>query len=259
MAGQDKKLYKEMSSEADSTAEVALLSSAAGSPGSWQNSADLYASHYGNPGTPLSGPSEPLMQYAVSRKTLYYLKATLNTAFAPDYDFSNCKPSEFVREPSVDWVSRKIDANYMAAMGDEYAQVAASLWRAIGDEIDPQECSIYSYVPDMESDPFNEEGVLWSFDFLLYNKKMKRIVFFACRAMSLSSPQANGEDEMFLDDPQEEEGLFDGDARCALSVCRHCRDGSIWPAMLQQPPVAQVIPSEPLTGSLSLSALQRSF
>jgi len=49
MAGQDKKLYKEMSSEPNGTADMNLLSSVSGSPGSWQNSSELYASHYGMP------------------------------------------------------------------------------------------------------------------------------------------------------------------------------------------------------------------
>lgn len=37
----------------------------------------------------------------ISRKTLFYLIATLNASFNPDYDFSNCRAEEFSREPSV--------------------------------------------------------------------------------------------------------------------------------------------------------------
>ncbi len=36
----------------------------------------------------------------ISRKTLFYLISTLNAAF-PDYDFSDAKSSEFVKEPSL--------------------------------------------------------------------------------------------------------------------------------------------------------------
>ncbi|MGH0184339.1 UNVERIFIED_CONTAM: hypothetical protein FKN15_014714 [Acipenser sinensis] len=37
------------------------------------------------------------------RKTLFYLIATLNESFRPDYDFSTAKSHEFSREPSLNW------------------------------------------------------------------------------------------------------------------------------------------------------------
>ena len=42
---------------------------------------------------------------------------------------------------------------------------------------------IYSYNPDLDSDPYGEEGTLWSFNYFFYNKKLKRILFFTCRAI----------------------------------------------------------------------------
>ena len=39
-----------------------------------------------------------------------------------------------------------------------------------------------SYNPDLASDPYGEEGCIWSFNYFFYNKKIKRIVFFSCRA-----------------------------------------------------------------------------
>ena len=41
---------------------------------------------------------------------------------------------------------------------------------------------VFSYNPDLDSDPYGEEGSLWSFNYFFYNKKMKRILFFTCRA-----------------------------------------------------------------------------
>ena len=40
-----------------------------------------------------------------------------------------------------------------------------------------------SYNPDLDSDPYGEEGTLWSFNYFFYNKKLKRILFFTCRAI----------------------------------------------------------------------------
>lgn len=42
---------------------------------------------------------------------------------------------------------------------------------------------VLSYNPDLDSDPYGEEGSLWSFNYFFYNKKMKRILFFTCRAI----------------------------------------------------------------------------
>ena len=43
-----------------------------------------------------------------------------------------------------------------------------------------------SYNPELTSDPFAEDGCLWFFNFFMYNKKMKRIVFLSCRCTSKS-------------------------------------------------------------------------
>ena len=45
-----------------------------------------------------------------SRKTLFYLIATLNESFRPDYDFSRTKSHDFSREPSLNWVRARVCA-----------------------------------------------------------------------------------------------------------------------------------------------------
>ena len=37
----------------------------------------------------------------ISNKTLFYLVATLNAAFSPDYDFLDARSHEFSKEPSI--------------------------------------------------------------------------------------------------------------------------------------------------------------
>ncbi|XP_006005829.1 MAF1 homolog, negative regulator of RNA polymerase III b isoform X1 [Latimeria chalumnae] len=119
-----------------------------------------------------------------SRKTLFYLIATLNESFRPDYDFSAAKSHEFSREPSLNWVVNAVNSSLFSAVGEEFNNLKPQLWDAIDDEINLSESDIYSYNPDLDSDPFGEEGSLWSFNYLFYNKKRKRIVFFTCRSIS---------------------------------------------------------------------------
>jgi hypothetical protein len=47
--------------------------------------------------------------------------------------------------------------------------------------VELKSCEIYSYVPDMEEDPFSD-GALWSFNYFFFNKELKRIIYFTCVA-----------------------------------------------------------------------------
>lgn len=49
----------------------------------------------------VSGDEENPLCDVISRKTLFYLIATLNASF-PDYDFSHAKSHEFSKEPSLE-------------------------------------------------------------------------------------------------------------------------------------------------------------
>jgi len=42
-------------------------------------------------------------------------------------------------------------------------------------------CAFFAF---LQSDPFGEDGYIWSFNYFFYNKKMKRILYFSCRAKS---------------------------------------------------------------------------
>ncbi|GAU19493.1 hypothetical protein TSUD_77370 [Trifolium subterraneum] len=46
------------------------------------------------------------------------------------------------------------------------------------------DCEIYGYLPDSEADPLPDRGAIWSFNFLFYNRKLKRIVTFRLSCFS---------------------------------------------------------------------------
>lgn len=75
-----------------------------------------------------------------------------------------------------------IDTNLSAITGEQYLNLKTAIWSAIDDEMSLAECDIYSYNPDFNSDPYGDPGCLWSFNYFFYNKKLKRILFFTCRA-----------------------------------------------------------------------------
>jgi hypothetical protein len=55
-----------------------------------------------------------------------------------------------------------------------------------------------------QGDPFSEDGLLWSFNFFFYNKKLKRVVFFTARAMARNVADSG----MGTDEEEEEDMLF---------------------------------------------------
>ncbi|XP_013201214.1 repressor of RNA polymerase III transcription MAF1 homolog [Amyelois transitella] len=167
MAGSEKAFYKKFTADGETTHNLQALSPPEGIPYSRS----------------LSGDEDGVLCDTISRKTLFYLIATLNAAF-PDYDFSMAKSSEFSAEPSLSWVQGAVDAALSAVGGMRWRQLRPALWSAIDKEVVLSECRIYSYNPDLASDPFGEPGCLWAFNYFFYNRKLKRIVFFTCRAMS---------------------------------------------------------------------------
>nr|XP_025675521.1 repressor of RNA polymerase III transcription MAF1 homolog isoform X2 [Arachis hypogaea] len=140
--------------------------------------------------SPDSPPPDDMLLTRSSRRTLIYLILTLYHMY-PDYDFSAVKAHQFFTEES--WDSFKL-------IFDTYMFEASKVVK-LGD------CEIYGYVPDSEADPLVEKGAIWSFNFLFYNRKLKRIVTF--RFSCFSNLVADGflmdgvlnedDDEIFAD------------------------------------------------------------
>uniref|UniRef100_A0A8C5J0F7 Repressor of RNA polymerase III transcription MAF1 homolog n=1 Tax=Junco hyemalis TaxID=40217 RepID=A0A8C5J0F7_JUNHY len=108
LAGIDKQLFKQFCQEGQPHALEAL------SP---PQSSGL------SPGRQGEGP----LSDTCSRKTLFYLIATLNEAFRPDYDFSAAKSHEFSREPSLNWVVNAVNCSLFSAVREDFIPVPCPL------------------------------------------------------------------------------------------------------------------------------------
>ncbi|KAH7642246.1 repressor of RNA polymerase III transcription Maf1 [Dermatophagoides farinae] len=134
----------------------------------------------------------------ISRKTLFYLIATLNASFNPDYDFSNCRAEEFSREPSVKHVMDAVDSTFFSSSArQEYNEMKSQLWSAIDSHISLSDCEIYRFNSDSNFDPWDDCSI-WAYYYFFYSKKLKRIVFFTYRAVR-NDDHANQPDDMFND------------------------------------------------------------
>lgn len=134
-------------------------------------------------------PVGPLSESA-SRKTLIYLILTLNNIY-PDYDFTLLRAHHFRKEAGVSSIEETVDTHLLEVSkvwektpGFSEEPFLDCLWNAIDQAITLNECDVYSYKSDGESDPFGEEGNIWSFNYFFYNKRLKRILYFSCRGVS---------------------------------------------------------------------------
>ncbi|PWN41427.1 Maf1 regulator, partial [Ceraceosorus guamensis] len=134
----------------------------------------------------LASPFGKLDQPA-ARKTLWLLIATLNGAF-PDHDFAQANPADFKRERSVDYVINSLSSTLVSLrsgsagsfsllpstsyeegaaalspsgsygsppthLGSHRVQGDAALGAILEDILCVSECEVFTYSPDMDSDP----------------------------------------------------------------------------------------------------------
>mmetsp|Transcript_24425 Transcript_24425/g.35893 ORF Transcript_24425/g.35893 Transcript_24425/m.35893 type:complete len:230 (+) Transcript_24425:63-752(+) len=131
-----------------------------------------------------------------TRRLLIDLISTLNASF-PDYDFSTVSPEAFVQRDLK--YALHCANSHLAELTASNPSILEEMWNSIDEVISLRNCEIYSYVPDMNEDPFSD-GTLWSFNFFLFNKELKRICYFTCMARSVlkEAGKYGDEDE---DDP----------------------------------------------------------
>ncbi|GAB9469006.1 Rna polymerase iii transcription repressor [Globisporangium polare] len=151
-----------------------------------------------------SSPLGPLTS-AATRKLLINLISTMNASF-PDYDFSTVKPEQFCKELDYRLAIQRINHDLAELIDAESNGFVEKMWEAIAETIKLDECEVYSYIPDMDSDPFSD-GTLWSFNYFFYNRNQKKILYFTCMSKGLAYDDDLDDDEMM-----EDSEMFDEDA-----------------------------------------------
>jgi len=156
-----------------------------------------------------SSPLGPLSDSG-TRRLLIDLISTMNASF-PDHDFSSVRPEQFLKEQHVSLVMSNINM-HLAELSETYnSSFLEELWMSIEEVVKLKECEIYSYVPDMEEDPFSE-GNLWTFNFFFFNKNLKRILYFTCIATSKYNPEISASQQSAVQDHEEvDEDYMEGD------------------------------------------------
>ncbi|ETN24084.1 hypothetical protein, variant 2 [Phytophthora nicotianae INRA-310] len=152
-----------------------------------------------------SSPLGPIAAPA-TRKLLINLISTMNASF-PDYDFSAVKPEQFRKEPDFRIALQRINHDLAELLEAEGNGFVEKMWEAIAEAIKLDECDVYSYIPDMDSDPFSD-GNLWSFNYFFYNKVQKKVLYFTCLCKGLTydsdMDDETMEDSVVMDDDGED-------------------------------------------------------
>lgn len=158
----------------------------------------------GSPGSGSYGPSADAKLAAVTvdgmnLRTLSYLVSVMNQVFS-DYDFTDViDGKDFVKLPARAYEEDMVDrcCRDLASAGVPPSLLDTSLWPAIeaavvstSDSVPAREqVEIYTFDPhalDAENDPFRMGANLWSFNFFLYNRRLKRILLFYGRCIRYS-------------------------------------------------------------------------
>ncbi|PON29282.1 hypothetical protein TGAM01_v201531 [Trichoderma gamsii] len=196
--GSDKKLYKSIDKDLSSQHAALLKLGASLSPPDRQHmlatsrSMQLF-SH--------SSAFGPLSELA-SRRTFAYLIATLNASH-PHYDFSHVlRPGDFKRERNLRRVIANLDSilqnvrpgfegsSYDSSAGsDANAQWGPQCWSLINKEMRLNECTVFSYHPEV--DPFEEdESAIWAVHYFFFNRMLKRVAYLYVRVVPVISSQS---------------------------------------------------------------------
>lgn len=151
MAGNDKRLYKLITNDgtelqALSPPQTYIGSPVSGTPTVGPNAMPVVFVRSTSTSSGAYHSDQPQFCNTINKKILFHLISTLNTAFHPDYDFTDAKSDEFSREPSLNWTMSSVKSNLSAALGDSYSSFEQQLWSAIEEEIQLKECEIYRSV-----------------------------------------------------------------------------------------------------------------
>ena len=148
MAGNDKRLYKLIANDgtelqALSPPQTYIGSPVSGTPTVGPNAMPVLFVRSASTSSGAYQSDQPQFCNTINKKILFHLISTLNTAFHPDYDFTDARSDEFSLEPSLNWTMSSVKSNLSAALGDSYSSFEQQLWSAIEEEIQLKECEIY--------------------------------------------------------------------------------------------------------------------
>jgi len=99
--------------------------------------------------------------------------------FFPDYDFHTTRPEQFIFQ-NVNSCMKDVNAK-LSEITELDCLFLHKMWASINEVIYMKDAEIYSYVPDMNDDPFSD-GILWSFNYFIFNQEKGKICYFTCIA-----------------------------------------------------------------------------
>lgn len=193
--GSDKKLYKNIDKDLNSQHAALLKLGASLSPPDREHMLATSPSMQLFSHSSAFGPLSELS----SRRTFAYLIATLNASH-PHYDFSHVlRPGDFKRERNLKRVMVNLDSilqtvrpgfearSFNSSFGSEANSAwGPECWALIDKEMRLNECTIFSYQPEV--DPFEEnESAIWASHYFLFNRALKRVAYLYVRVVPVIS------------------------------------------------------------------------
>jgi hypothetical protein len=135
-----------------------------------------------------------------AKEIIMDLISTLNDSY-PDYDFSQTQADQFCSQDiqtvinSVNENLSELEEKDSASSSADHKNFLTRLWETFDELMNLKRCDVFSYMSDMEGDPFSD-GSLWSFNYFFVNQDAGYILYFTCVATSKfnSHPEMSGLD-----------------------------------------------------------------
>lgn len=123
------------------------------------------------------------------KKILGELIQTLNASMI-DYDFSELTPDSFILRSLNEAVSNI--NSYLAELTATNPSFLNDMWKAISDAMGGKlfTCEVYQLDDSIFVDEL-ENGMVWSFNYFLCSKELKRVCYISCFACSRYAPRSN--------------------------------------------------------------------
>eukprot|EP00382_Lankesteria_abbotti_P002619 CAMPEP_0113845364 /NCGR_PEP_ID=MMETSP0372-20130328/717_1 /TAXON_ID=340204 /ORGANISM="Lankesteria abbotti" /LENGTH=245 /DNA_ID=CAMNT_0000814401 /DNA_START=209 /DNA_END=946 /DNA_ORIENTATION=+ /assembly_acc=CAM_ASM_000359 len=143
------------------------------------------------------------------KELLINMLSVMNQCY-PDYDFSSLKVESFVRLSDFSEVYNNVNYHLGYIIEKVVPGFIQDLWTAVRGVVDLRCVDIYSC-----SDPFSNDGGLFSFEYFFYDKLQKKILFFSCVTQSKYADggllSVDGMDDMDDDDDEYDDDYDDSE------------------------------------------------
>ncbi|VWU50958.1 repressor of RNA polymerase III transcription MAF1, putative [Hepatocystis sp. ex Piliocolobus tephrosceles] len=152
---------------------------------------------------------------------LPYIINILNYVF-PDYEFKYLNKSNYKYIKNINKVIDNINYNLFYIIENVHRGFNKRIWKILKDLIDFKYCDVYTYLNDVDKDPYMDKHCISCFNYFFFAKKNNRILFISCITKPKYKTPNDGEFNNMYVSLQEDELPINDYVECDEEESSHC-------------------------------------